>query len=139
MTGRSLIRAWRALIGLKLARRQSDSMNRRRKAASPQGVKPEVSVLIIGGGVNGIGDLPRSWRCKAIDTLLIERGDFGSGDERRFIAHAAWRPPLPWKMANFGLVNEALQERDRLLRNAPHYAKPLRTTIPIFRWRSGLA
>ena len=38
----------------------------------------------------------------------------------------------------FRLVNEALHERDRLLQNAPHYAKPLRTTIPIFRWFSGL-
>ena len=35
-------------------------------------------------------------------------------------------------------MKEALHERDRMLRNAPHYAKPLRTTIPIFRWLSGM-
>ena len=33
----------------------------------------------------------------------------------------------------FRLVNEALHERNRLLLNAPHYVKPLPTTIPIFK------
>src|ERR1019366_10158579 len=36
------------------------------------------------------------------------------------------------------LVRESLQERNRLLRNAPHYVKPLATTIPIFNWMSGV-
>jgi glycerol-3-phosphate dehydrogenase len=31
-----------------------------------------------------------------------------------------------------------VQERNRLLQNAPHYVKPLPTTIPIFKWTSGL-
>ena len=37
----------------------------------------------------------------------------------------------------FRLVNEALHERNRMLRNAPHYVKPLPTTIPIFKRFSG--
>ncbi|TXH80506.1 MAG: glycerol-3-phosphate dehydrogenase/oxidase, partial [Rhizobium sp.] len=38
----------------------------------------------------------------------------------------------------FSLVRESLVERDRLLRNAPHYVAPLPTTVPIFDVFSGL-
>ncbi|MES1170383.1 MAG: glycerol-3-phosphate dehydrogenase/oxidase, partial [Leifsonia sp.] len=38
----------------------------------------------------------------------------------------------------FRLVNEAVHERNRLLKNAPHYVRPLETTIPIFTTFSGL-
>jgi len=38
----------------------------------------------------------------------------------------------------FRLVREALHERNLLLRNAPHYARPLPTTIPVFKRFSGL-
>src|SRR5688572_26720674 len=38
----------------------------------------------------------------------------------------------------FRLVREAVQERNRLLQNAPHIVKPLPTTIPIFKHFSGL-
>jgi len=37
----------------------------------------------------------------------------------------------------FRLVREALTERNRMLHNAPHYSKPLPTTIPIYSWFSG--
>jgi glycerol-3-phosphate dehydrogenase len=37
----------------------------------------------------------------------------------------------------FRLVREAVQERNRLLQNAPHIVKPLPTTIPIFKLFSG--
>jgi len=38
----------------------------------------------------------------------------------------------------FRLVREAVQERNRLLKNAPHLVKPLPTTFPIFKYFSGL-
>ena len=38
----------------------------------------------------------------------------------------------------FRLVREAVQERNRLIQNAPHLVRPLPTTIPIFRLFSGL-
>jgi glycerol-3-phosphate dehydrogenase len=38
----------------------------------------------------------------------------------------------------FRLVREAVQERNRLIENAPHYVWPLPTVIPIFKWFSGL-
>ena len=97
---------------------------------------PDVSVLIIGGGVNGIG-LLRDLALNGVDVLLVERGDFGSGTSAgsSHMLHGGIRY---LENGEFRLVNEALHERDRMLRNAPHYAKPLRTTIPVFRWFSGL-
>ena len=97
---------------------------------------PNVSVLIIGGGVNGIGTF-RDLALQGVDALLVERGDFGSGASAgsSHMLHGGIRY---LENGEFRLVNEALHERDRLLQNAPHYAKPLRTTIPIFRWFSGL-
>lgn len=98
--------------------------------------KPEVSVLIIGGGINGLGTF-RDLALQGVDVLLVERGDFGSGTSAAssHMLHGGLRY---LENGEFRLVNEALRERDRLLRNAPHYAKPLRTTIPVFRWLSGL-
>ena len=96
---------------------------------------PEVSVLIIGAGVNGIGTF-RDLALQGVDVLLVDRGDFSSGASAgsSHMLHGGLRY---LENGEFRLVNEALHERDRLLDNAPHYAKPLRTTIPIFRWFSG--
>jgi glycerol-3-phosphate dehydrogenase len=98
--------------------------------------KPAVSVLIIGGGVNGIGAF-RDLALQGVDALLVERGDFGSGASAAS-SHMLHGGIRYLENGEFRLVNEALRERNRLLRNAPHYAKPLRTTIPIFRWFSGM-
>ena len=38
----------------------------------------------------------------------------------------------------FRLVHESVHERNALLRLAPHYVRPLQTTIPIFSTFSGL-
>jgi glycerol-3-phosphate dehydrogenase len=38
----------------------------------------------------------------------------------------------------FRLVREAVRERNRLIQNAPHIVKPLPTTIPIFKFFSGM-
>ncbi|MCB0183400.1 MAG: FAD-dependent oxidoreductase, partial [Caldilineaceae bacterium] len=37
----------------------------------------------------------------------------------------------------FRLVREAVEERNRLIKNAPQYVRPLPTVIPIFQWLSG--
>jgi len=97
---------------------------------------PEVSVLIIGGGINGIGTF-RDLALNGVDVLLVERGDFGSGASAAssHMLHGGLRY---LENGEFRLVREALHERNRLLQNAPHYAHPLPTTIPIFRWFSGI-
>ncbi|HLO28502.1 MAG TPA: FAD-dependent oxidoreductase, partial [Anaerolineales bacterium] len=39
---------------------------------------PEVSVLIVGGGINGIGTF-RDLALNGVNVLLVEKGDFCSG------------------------------------------------------------
>lgn len=98
--------------------------------------KPDVSVLIIGAGVNGIGTF-RDLAMQGIDVLMVDKADFSSGASAgsSHMLHGGIRY---LENGEFRLVREALHERNRMLENAPHYAKPLRTTIPIFRWFSGM-
>lgn len=95
----------------------------------------EWSVLIIGGGVNGISTF-RDLALQGVDVLLVEKNDFCSGASAgsSHMAHGGLRY---LENAEFRLVREALHERNRLLINAPHYVHPLPTTIPIFHWFSG--
>ncbi len=97
---------------------------------------PEVSVLIIGGGINGIGTF-RDLTLQGVDVLLVDMNDFCSGASAgsSHMVHGGLRY---LENAEFRLVREALTERNRLLQNAPHYVKPLPTTIPIFTALSGI-
>jgi glycerol-3-phosphate dehydrogenase len=97
---------------------------------------PDVTVLIIGGGINGIG-LFNELALQGIDVLLVEKTDFCAGTSSAMtrIIHGGLRY---LENAEFRLVHEALGERNRLLKNAPHYVKPLPTTIPITSWMSGI-
>lgn len=96
----------------------------------------DVSVLIIGGGINGIGVF-RELALNGVDVLLVERGDFCSGASAAS-SHMAHGGIRYLENGEFRLVREAVQERNRLLQNAPHLVKPLPTTIPIFKRLSGL-
>ncbi len=97
---------------------------------------PEISVLIIGGGINGIGTF-RDLALQGVDVLLVEKGDYSSGASAAssHMVHGGLRY---LENAEFRLVREALTERNRLLQNAPHQVFPLPTTIPIFGWFSGI-
>lgn len=97
---------------------------------------PDVSVLIIGGGINGIGTF-RDLALQGVDVLLVEMNDFCSGASAgsSHMVHGGLRY---LENGEFRLVREALTERNRLLQNAPHYVKPLPTTIPIFSLFSGM-
>ena len=94
------------------------------------------SVLIVGGGINGIG-LYRDLALQGIDVLLVERNDFCSGASAALsrMIHGGLRY---LEQGDFKLVRESLEERNALLRNAPHYVSPLATTIPIFDYSSGI-
>lgn len=97
---------------------------------------PEISVLIVGGGINGIGAF-RDLALQGVDVLLIDKGDFCSGASAAssHMIHGGLRY---LENGEFRLVREAVHERNTLIRNAPHYVKRLPTTIPIFSWFSGL-
>lgn len=97
---------------------------------------PNVSVLIVGGGINGIGTF-RDLALNGVDVLLVERADFCSGasSASSHMAHGGIRY---LENGEFRLVREAVQERNRLIQNAPHLVRPLPTVIPIFKRFSGL-
>ena len=94
------------------------------------------TVLIVGGGINGVGTF-RDLTLQGVDTLLIDRADFCSGASAASsrMAHGGIRY---LENGEFRLVREAVQERNRMIRNAPSLVKPLPTTIPIFKTFSGL-
>lgn len=98
--------------------------------------KPEVSVLIVGGGINGIG-LYWDLALQGLDVLLVEKADFASGASAAStrMIHGGLRY---LENAEFRLVRESVTERDRLLQNAPHYVHPQPITIPIYNWTSGM-
>ncbi len=97
---------------------------------------PNISVLIIGAGINGIGVF-RDLALNGVDVLLIDRGDFCSGasSASSHMAHGGIRY---LENGEFRLVREAVQERNRLIENAPHIVRPLPTVVPIFKVFSGL-
>jgi glycerol-3-phosphate dehydrogenase len=97
--------------------------------------RPDVSVLIVGAGINGAG-LFRDLAVQGVDVVLIDKGDYCSGSSAapsRMI-HGGLRY---LEFGEFRLVRESVRERNLLLKNAAHYVRPLPTTIPIFSWFSG--
>ncbi|PWB68813.1 MAG: hypothetical protein C3F07_21195 [Anaerolineales bacterium] len=97
---------------------------------------PEVSVLIVGGGINGLGVF-RDLAMNGVDVLLVEREDFCSGASAAS-SHMAHGGIRYLENGEFRLVREAVRERNLMLQNAPHIVKPLPTTIPMFKYFSGL-
>jgi glycerol-3-phosphate dehydrogenase len=97
---------------------------------------PEVSVLIIGAGINGIGTF-RDLGLQGLDVVMIDREDYCSGASAAS-SHMVHGGIRYLENGEFKLVREAVQERNRLIENAPHLVKPLKTTFPIFRLFSGL-
>ncbi|MBM7783192.1 glycerol-3-phosphate dehydrogenase [Arthrobacter tumbae] len=94
------------------------------------------SVLIIGGGINGVGTF-RDLSLQGIDVTLVERGDYcqGASGASSHMIHGGIRY---LENGEFRLVRESVVERNALLKLAPHYVKPLQTTIPVFSTFSGI-
>ncbi|MEK1865167.1 MAG: glycerol-3-phosphate dehydrogenase/oxidase [Rhizobium leguminosarum] len=97
---------------------------------------PKVDVCVIGGGINGISVF-RELALQGLSVLLVEKHDYCSGASSALsrMVHGGLRY---LENGEFKLVQESLVERDRLLRNAPHYVAPLPTTVPVFDIFSGL-
>lgn len=97
---------------------------------------PDYDVLIVGGGINGLATF-RDLAMQGIRVLLVERDDVGSGATAAS-SHMIHGGVRYLENGEFRLVRESVQERNRLLRNAPHHVRPLQTTIPITTLFSGL-
>lgn len=85
-------------------------------------------ILVIGGGVNGAG-IARDAAGRGLSVMLVEIGDLASATSSastklfhgglRYLEHYA-----------FSLVRKALIEREVLLKNMPHIARPMRFVLP---------
>jgi glycerol-3-phosphate dehydrogenase len=99
-------------------------------AISPVSPAPatDCDVLIVGGGINGCGiarDLAgRGWR-----VVLCEKDDLAShtSSSSTKLIHGGLRY---LEYYEFSLVRKALQEREVLLKSAPHIMWPLRFVMP---------
>ncbi|GIG54112.1 glycerol-3-phosphate dehydrogenase/oxidase [Demequina activiva] len=98
------------------------------------GARP--TVLVIGGGINGLAVF-RDLCLQGVDAVLVERGDISAGASAASsrMVHGGLRY---LEYGELRLVRESVQERNRLLRNAAHHVAPLPTTIPLRRYWSGL-
>ncbi len=85
-------------------------------------------VIIIGGGASGIG-VAIDAASRGYSVLLLERYDFGKGTSSRStkLIHGGVRY---LQQGNIKLVQESLEERSRLLRNAGHLVQPLEFILP---------
>lgn len=101
-----------------------------RSAVAALRERPTADVLIIGGGINGIATF-RDLALQGIDVVLVERDDYVSGASAAS-SHMIHGGIRYLENGEFRLVQESVHERNALLRLAPHYVRPLPTTIPIF-------
>ena len=92
--------------------------------------------LVIGGGATGLG-VALEAASRGYLTLLLEQSDFckGTSSKSTKLIHGGIRY---LEQGNVTLVIEALRERERLLRNAPHIVTPQSFIIPTYsRWETG--
>jgi glycerol-3-phosphate dehydrogenase len=85
-------------------------------------------LAVIGGGVNGTG-IARDAAGRGLSVLLLEQGDLASATSSAStkLIHGGLRY---LEYYEFRLVRESLNEREVLLRAAPHIAWPLRFVLP---------
>ena len=87
-----------------------------------------VDLLVVGGGINGAG-IARDAAGRGLSVLLCEQDDLAAhtSSASTKLIHGGLRYLEHYE---FGLVRKALQERERLLRLAPHIIAPLRFVMP---------
>lgn len=88
-------------------------------------------LVIIGGGITGAGTA-RDAASRGMKVALVEARDFAFGTSSRSskLVHGGIRY---LENLEFGLVFEALTERQLLFEIAPHLVHPLRFLLPLFR------
>ncbi|MEO1058311.1 MAG: glycerol-3-phosphate dehydrogenase/oxidase [Actinomycetota bacterium] len=93
------------------------------------GQEEPFDVLVIGGGITGTG-VALDAAHRGLRTALVERDDFASGTSSKSskLVHGGLRY---LQAGDVRLVYQALRERQRLRRNAPHLVKTLPFLIPI--------
>ncbi len=106
-------------------------MNREKVIADLQHEKEKTwDLIIIGGGATGLG-IAVDAVTRGYSTILLEKSDFSKGTSSRStkLVHGGVRYLAQGDVL---LVTEALQERGRMLRNAPHLAENQEFVIPAY-------
>ena len=108
---------------------RSTSLDRVRSAAEP------FDFAVIGGGATGLG-IAVDAASRGHRVALFEQADFAKGTSSRStkLVHGGVRY---LRQGNVALVLEALRERGRLARNAPHLVRDLAFVIPTYAWWEG--
>ncbi|RYD46756.1 MAG: FAD-dependent oxidoreductase, partial [Verrucomicrobiaceae bacterium] len=90
---------------------------------------------IIGGGATGLGAAVDA-ASRGHTVVLLEQADFAKGTSSRStkLVHGGVRY---LQQGNVSLVLEALRERGRLTKNAPHLVHDLSFVIPNYSWWEG--
>lgn len=99
------------------------------------GARKKWDLIIIGGGASGLGCAVDA-ASRGLSTLLLEQADFAQGTSSRStkLVHGGVRY---LKQGDIGLVREALRERGRMYRNAPHLVRDLQFVVPRYSWWEG--
>lgn len=86
-------------------------------------------LLVVGGGITGVG-VALDAATRGLRVALVERDDYASGTSSKSskLVHGGLRY---LQQGEIGLVYEALHERQRLRRNAPHLVRLLPFMIPV--------
>ena len=110
--------------------------SRTREAVQAIAADPSADVIIVGGGINGIATF-RDLALQGVKVILVERDDFvaGASSASSHMIHGGIRY---LENGEFRLVRESVVERNALVKTAPHYVRPLPTTVPIFSTFSGI-
>ncbi|MFN3415551.1 MAG: glycerol-3-phosphate dehydrogenase [Caldimonas sp.] len=98
-------------------------------AAAAAGAAPlHCDVLVVGGGINGAG-IARDLAGRGLKVVLCEKDDLAShtSSSSTKLIHGGLRY---LEYYEFSLVRKALQEREVLLKSAPHIMWPLRFVMP---------
>jgi glycerol-3-phosphate dehydrogenase len=101
-----------------------------RRAALEALADEKFDILVVGGGIVGVGALLDA-TSRGLRAALVEQRDIASGTSGRSsrLIHGGLRY---LDQLRFGLVHEALQERSRLLRLAPHLVRLEPFLFPIY-------
>jgi glycerol-3-phosphate dehydrogenase len=105
---------------------RADFLSRARDRSTPW------DFVVIGGGATGAG-VAVDAASRGYSVLLAERGDFGCGTSSRStkLVHGGVRY---LRQGHVQLVLDALKERGRLRRNAPHLVHDLAFILPCYHW-----
>jgi len=98
--------------------------------SADKGVEGSFDLIVVGAGINGTG-IARDAARRGLRVLLLDKTDIAAGT-------TSWSSRLVHgglRYLEYGevpLVYESLQEREILLRIAPHLVHPLPLTLPIY-------